>query len=97
VLHEPARQSGSDHAADYKSRLGVVMFILYALFYGGFVFINLYNPALMGRTVAWGMNLATIYGFALILVALVQALIYDLMCRRREAEFNPGSEKGAAN
>jgi hypothetical protein len=34
-----------------------------------------------------GLNLATVYGIALIIVALIEALIYDAMCRRKEAEF----------
>ena len=34
-----------------------------------------------------GLNLVTVYGFALIIVAFIQALIYDAMCRRKEAEF----------
>jgi hypothetical protein len=31
-----------------------------------------------------GLNLATVYGFALIIVALLQALVYDAMCRAQE-------------
>ena len=50
MLHEPAAQSGPDHAADYKKRLGVWMFIPYALIYAGFVFINLVRPVAMEKT-----------------------------------------------
>ena len=84
MLHEPAAQSGKDPAASYKMRLGVWMFIFYSLFYVGFVAINLIDPLLMETTVLMGMNLATVYGFALIVVALIQALIYDAMCRGQE-------------
>ena len=41
----------------------------------------------MGTIVFAGLNLATVYGFALIIVALIAALIYDALCRRKEAEF----------
>ncbi len=65
-------------------RLGVWMFICYSLFYAGFVAINLYSPVLMEKIVLFGLNLATVYGFALIIVALIQALVYDGLCRRQE-------------
>lgn len=84
MLHEPATQSGKDPAASFKTRLGVWMFVAYALFYAAFVAVNLYDPLLMEKTVFLGLNLVTVYGFALIIVAFIQALIYDALCRRRE-------------
>ena len=84
MLHEPATPVGKDHAGAYKMRLGIWMFIFYLLFYGGFVAVNLLNPSAMGEIVLLGLNLATVYGFALILVALVEALIYDALCRKKE-------------
>jgi len=68
-------------------RLGLWMFLFYSLFYAVFVAINLLSPQAMGAIVFLGLNLATVYGFALIIVALIQALIYDAMCRKKEAEF----------
>ncbi|MCX7717365.1 MAG: hypothetical protein N2111_03040 [Candidatus Sumerlaeaceae bacterium] len=84
MLHEPAAQSGKDPAAGYKSRLGLWMFLFYSIFYGGFVAINLAAPLLMEANILMGLNLATVYGFALIIVALIQALIYDSMCHAKE-------------
>ncbi|MCL5997198.1 MAG: hypothetical protein M1546_14255 [Chloroflexi bacterium] len=88
MLHEPATPVGKDLAATYKMRLGVLMFLFYSLFYAGFVAINLLNPLLMEVTILPGLNLATVYGFALILVALIEALAYDLFCRRKEQTLN---------
>ena len=87
MLHKPAAPAGKDLAASYKMRLGIWMFWPYALFYGGFVAINLINPLLMEVTI-WGLNLATVYGFTLIIVALVEALVYDGLCRRQERILN---------
>ena len=87
MLHEPATPAGKDPAGPYKTRLGIRMFIFYSLFYAGFVAINLLSPLTMGAIVFAGLNLATVYGFALIIVALIEALIYDALCRRKEAEF----------
>jgi hypothetical protein len=87
MLHEPATPSGKDPAGPYKTRLGIWMFVFYSLFYASFVAINLLSPLSMAVIVFAGLNLATVYGFALIIVALIEALIYDAMCRKKEAEF----------
>jgi uncharacterized membrane protein (DUF485 family) len=84
MLHEPASQSGSDPASGYKARLGLRMFAVYVLFYGGFVALRLLWPETMSVKVVLGLNLAIVYGFALIIVAMVQALIYNHLCTRRE-------------
>jgi uncharacterized membrane protein (DUF485 family) len=85
MLHEPAARQSRDPAAAYKTSLGLKMFIFYSLFYGGFVAINLLAPVLMEARIAFGLNLASVYGFGLIVLALVMALIYNYMCGRREA------------
>ena len=88
MLHEPAAQAGTDHAADYKKSLGVKIFIVYALIYAGFVAINVINPVLMEAEVIFGLNLAIVYGFGLIIIALILALIYNVMCNNKENEFS---------
>lgn len=88
MLHEPASSTGKDLAASYKSRLGIIMFVVYTLFYAGFVAINLIDPLAMGIIVLWGLNLAVVYGFALIIVALILALVYDRLCHLKEVELN---------
>ena len=93
MLHKPAEPVGKDHAASYKMRLGAWMFLPYALFYAGFVAINLINPLLMEATILMGLNLATVYGFSLIIIALIEALVYDALCRRQENRLN-GSQNG---
>jgi len=87
MLHEPVKPAGKDPSGPYKMRLGIRMFVFYALFYAGFVAINLLNPLAMGKIIFLGLNLATVYGFSLIIVALIEALIYDGMCRKKEAEY----------
>ena len=87
MLHEPSTPAERDPAGPYKMRLGIWMFVFYSLFYASFVAVNLLSPLAMAAIVFAGLNLATVYGFALIIVALVEALIYDAMCRKKEAEF----------
>ena len=97
MLHEPASTGGRDAAAPYKSRLGIWMFLLYALFYVGFVAINLYNPLLMEMNVLFGLNLATVYGFALIVGALILALIYNYLCCKKEDALSEQPTKEESN
>jgi len=95
MLHEPATPSGKDPASEYKKMLGVWMFIFYSAVYAGFVLINVISPLTMDMIVFMGLNLAVVYGFGLILLALILALIYNHMCGRKEAELaekNEGDE-----
>ncbi|MHB8994658.1 MAG: DUF485 domain-containing protein [Armatimonadota bacterium] len=94
MLHEPASSGGKDPAAAYKSRLGVWMVICYSLFYASFVALNLASPTSMEKSVLAGMNLATVFGFALIVVALLQALVYDGLCRAQESKMAAEGAEG---
>lgn len=92
MLHRPAVQGGKDYAIAYKMRVGAWMFLLYALVYVGFVIINVMNPILMEKLVVAGLNLAVVYGFGLIIFALILALIYNSMCTKKEAAMNTESQ-----
>ena len=93
MFHEPAAQSGKDPAFMYKRGLGWRMFIAYALFYAGFVVINLVKPMLMESVVFAGLNLAVVYGFLLIIIALILALIYNRACSKQEALMASAGDK----
>jgi len=92
MLHAPAADSGPDLASKYKARLGLWMFALYSLIYAGFVVINVTKPVLMEKIIFGGLNLAVVYGFGLILLALVLALIYNAMCTKEEKKMNDLSD-----
>jgi uncharacterized membrane protein (DUF485 family) len=94
MLHEPAAQSGHDPAAPFKSKLGLWMFAFYFIFYAAFVAINLWKPSWMALKVLLGMNLATVYGFLLIIGALVQAVIYNHICHAKEIALAKKSPEG---
>lgn len=67
-----------------NTRLGLWLFAVYLVFYGGFVALAAFSPATMRRTPTAGVNLAIWYGFGLIAAALALALIYGWMCRPSE-------------
>jgi uncharacterized membrane protein (DUF485 family) len=94
MLHEPAVKVGKDPAFAYKRRLGVIMFVIYGAIYAGFVVVNLVQPQHMGDILFAGLDIAVVYGFGLIVLALVLALVYNRACGRKEAELSGG--KGGA-
>jgi len=63
-----------------NSRNGLILFAVYLLFYGGFVFINAFDPTSMERTPIAGLNLAVLYGFGLIIGAVVLSAVYGVLC-----------------
>lgn len=68
-------------AAGGASRTGLVLFALYLAFYVGFVGLNAFFPALMQATPGAGVNVATVYGMALIVGAFALALLYAWLLR----------------
>lgn len=84
MLHEPAAVHGIDKAATYKQRLGLKMLAVYGTVYIVFVIVNVVWPKAMGWIVVAGLNVAVLWGFFLIILALVLALIYNAACTKRE-------------
>ncbi|KAA5545121.1 DUF485 domain-containing protein [Roseiconus nitratireducens] len=68
-----------------NARLGLWLFGLYTLLYLGFVLISAFSASTMETKVVAGLNLAIVYGFALIIIALVMALAYGVLCRPEPA------------
>ena len=96
MLHKPAESDGVDHAVAYKTKLGLRMFAIYGLVYAGFVLINIIKPVLMESIIIFGLNLAVVYGFGLIILALIMALIYNHMCVKQEKLLNYDESEGQA-
>jgi uncharacterized membrane protein (DUF485 family) len=88
MLHEPAAQLGKDHSIQRKTRLGIIMFIVYLVVYTGFVVIGTIWPKLLGVEFMAGQNLAVIYGMGLIILAAIMGVIYNHYCTRFENEMN---------
>lgn len=65
----------------HNSRIGLAMFVVYLVFYGGFVLLSAFSPQTMEITPLAGVNLAIWYGFGLIGLAILLALVYGWICR----------------
>lgn len=69
-----------------NSAIGLVLFFVYLVFYGGFVLLNAFAADLMEKTPVAGLNLAILYGFFLIAFAIVLSFIYGAVCRNPSAD-----------
>lgn len=86
--HGPAAKLGKDNASSIKSKLGVILFFVYLIIYSGFVAISIFSLNTMGKIVFAGVNLAVIYGFGLILLAIIMGIIYNSICTAYENKLN---------
>lgn len=87
--------AGLDHGAEHpkeiedpliaarNSRYGMILFAIYFAIYAGFVGLNAFQPKVMELTSAFGLNLAILYGLALIVIAMILALVYCWLCRAK--------------
>ena len=88
--HGPNTTVNLDSAATAarNARLGLWLFAVYLLLYGGFVGINAFAPHVMETQPALGINLAILYGMGLIVAAFLLALVYGWLCRLPVSEIN---------
>ncbi len=94
MLHGEAVKLEKDEAAGIKSKIGLILFAVYALIYAGFVFINTLSPKTMGTKIMFGLNLAVVYGFGLIILAIIMGIIYNHYCTKLENKLNKPTAEG---
>lgn len=86
--HGPAVEQGVDLASKKKAKLGVWLFIAYTIVYATFVAIGVLNFEAMGKIVLGNQNLAVVFGFGLIILAIIMGLIYNAICTGYENKYN---------
>ena len=64
----------------FNRRFGLALFFVYLAAYGAFVYLSAFRADLMAAHAVAGVNIAVVYGFGLIVAALVLALIYLKVC-----------------
>ncbi|MDP7018722.1 MAG: DUF485 domain-containing protein [Pirellulaceae bacterium] len=70
----------NEQTAARNSRIGLILFFVYLLFYGGYVFLNAFAPHVMEIDTGVA-NIAILSGFGLIILAFVMAILYGWLCR----------------
>lgn len=81
TTHTPREREDAAVVA-HNTRMGVILFAVYVVFYAGFMGLSAFLPEAAARPFFFGVNLAVCYGFALILAALVLAMVYMKVCRK---------------
>lgn len=80
AMSEPHDLYEAEHADRRNARTGLMLFWIYFVVYAGFVGLCAFAWQVMKREIL-GVNLAIVYGFALIGFAFVLAMIYMWMTR----------------
>ena len=83
--HGPATEWKPDKCEGYKTKLGFIMFTIYTIVYFVFIILAVTNPQMLGNNVG-SLNVAITYGFGIIILAIIQALIYNWACSKKEKE-----------
>lgn len=91
--HGPAAKLETDYAAEKKAKIGVMLFFVYLMVYTIFVIIALFYPESMEIHVIGKQNLAIVYGFGLIVFAIVLGFIYNMICTRLENKMNKNNKE----
>jgi uncharacterized membrane protein (DUF485 family) len=89
---DPPSESDSSNGWSHNARLGLALFVVYLLLYGGFVGLATFAPNAMAKPALAGVNLAVVYGFGLIVAALVLALVYMVLCRAEAPAASAGAD-----
>jgi uncharacterized membrane protein (DUF485 family) len=92
--HAPRHRS--QNAWDFNARIGLVLFAVYLVLYGGFIYLSAFKREVMARPSVGGMNLAVAYGLALIIAAFVLAVVYMFLCRAEPEGDDTADAEGRA-
>jgi len=83
MSYGPATEWKVDKNEKFKVKLGLINFAVYTIIYFIFVFLCVLNPKLIAVKVG-SLNMAIVYGIGLIILGIVQALVYNFICSRKE-------------
>ncbi len=87
-MNAPTKSDSSDPKSSgstepESSKLGLVLFSVYLAFYLGFILISAFACDWFEVVLPGGLNLAVVYGFGLIILALVLAMVYGSLRKER--------------
>lgn len=81
--HGPPSEWQEEKSEGFKTRLGLIMVAFFTIIYFAFIILAVTNPQAMANDVG-SLNVAVVYGFGIIIIAIIQALIYNFICSGRE-------------
>ncbi len=80
--HENIREDEDPKLVARNTRVGLILFGVYFVIYTAFIGLTTYSPTLMKSLPFGGVNLAILFGFGLIVAALILAIIYLFLAAR---------------
>src|SRR5688572_28078281 len=86
-VHHPHTDDEHLDLSALNARAGLWMFAIYLATYVVFVGMAAFTPEWMGQPTPLGPNVAILYGFGLILGAVLLALVYMFVCKRNADRF----------
>jgi len=81
--HGPSTEWQAEKSTAFKTKLGIIMFAIYTPIYLAFIIICVLSPSFMAKDVG-SLNVAIVYGFGIIILAIIQAIIYNNICSAKE-------------
>ncbi len=92
--HGPSTEWQAEKSTAFKTKLGIIMFAIYTPIYLAFIIIAVVSPSIMATDVG-SLNVAIVYGFGIIVLAIIQAIVYNNICSAKERhDVAPTDEKG---
>ena len=93
--HAPQPKEKEDAGTVIRNaRYGLILFAIYLACYGGFMFLSAFEPEIIAARPFGGINVATMYGFGLIVAALLLAFVYMYLCQYDVAGAGSRSPEG---
>jgi uncharacterized membrane protein (DUF485 family) len=83
--HENVREDEHPEIVAHNTRLGLLLFAVYCVLYGGFMGLSTFAPAVMKSQPFGGVNLAILYGFGLIVAAMLLAVVYLFLAKQADS------------
>ncbi|MDD5605645.1 MAG: DUF485 domain-containing protein [Dehalococcoidales bacterium] len=81
---QPAKLK-TEKSEGYKTRLGIIMFTIFTPIYLAFILVSVMSPSFMAADLG-KLNVAIVYGFGIIILAVALAVIYNSICSRKERD-----------
>jgi uncharacterized membrane protein (DUF485 family) len=90
--HGPSTEWQAEKSQAFKAKLGIIMFVVYTPIYLAFILISVISPSFMAKDVG-SLNVAIVYGFGIIILAIIQAVIYNNICSAKERHDHVSDDK----
>ncbi len=93
--HGPSSEWQAEKSQAFKAKLGIIMFAIYTPIYLAFILISVISPSFMAKDVG-NLNVSIVYGFGIIILAIIQAVFYNYICSKKEKLDHVPEQKGGS-